>query len=390
MQWESLDINKELQLGEDSTRQFKMQADSAARLADEFCAFSNSQGGLIYIGVKDDGSVSGLSREQLRDYNQLISNASSDLLKPAIYPQTRVVEVEGKIVLLIYVPRGPSKPYCTSSGFYWLKSGSDKRKASPQELLRMFQESGQIYFDEIPGSVAVSTEGENSTIDLAKFYVYYERRTGRRFLEESVPVANAFENMNLAKEGRLTLAGLLLFGLRPQNSLPFCLIRAVSYYGNEIGDSRFKDRNDCTGTLDEQYRGAMNFLKNNLSFLQGEGSFNQQGSLEISETALEEAVVNALIHRDYSKNAAIRLLIFPDRVEIISPGSLPNHLSVTNIIHGNSVIRNPTIVSYATSILPYSGIGSGIARILKSHPATFFKDDKNGEQFTITFSRPAR
>ena len=161
------------------------------------------------------------------------------------------------------------------------------------------------------------------------------------------------------------------------------------YFGADISDDRFKDKADCLGVLDDQYRGAMNFLKNNLSNIQkDDGSFNQTGSLEISEKALEEAVVNALLHRDYSKNAVTRLLIFKDRVEIISPGSLPNHLTIDNIMNGNSVIRNPTIVSYATKILPYSGIGSGIQRIIKNHPNTKLVNDTDGEQFTITFFRP--
>ena len=128
-------------------------------------------------------------------------------------------------------------------------------------------------------------------------------------------------------------------------------------------------------------------LKNNLSFIQKEGSFNQLGALEVSEKALEEAMVNALLHRDYSKNAVIRLLIYKDRIEIISPGSLPNHLTVENILNGNSVTRNPIIVSYATKILPYSGVGSGIPRIIKNHPNTRFLDQKDGEQFLITMYR---
>lgn len=392
MQWDKLDIKKEISLGEDSTRQFKMQLDNAdnkatAKLGEELCAFSNSRGGILYIGVMDDGTISGLTKEQLGQYNQFISNASNEILKPAIYPETKVTEVEGKMVLQIYVSEGPTKPYCTSSGFYWVKSGSDKRKASPQELMRMFQQSSQLFIDESLTSAPIS-DAADETIDLAKFYVFYERSRGRRFSEEGISITKAFENMNLAREGKLTLAGLLLFALRPQNFKPYCLIRAVSYYGNEISEDRFKDRTDCIGTLDEQYRAAMNFLKNNLAFIQKEGSFNQSGALEIDERALEEAVVNALIHRDYSKNAVIRLLIFENRVEIISPGSLPNHLTVENIINGNSVIRNPTIVSYATKILPYSGIGSGIARILKNHAATEFKDDKDGEQFTIVLKRP--
>jgi ATP-dependent DNA helicase RecG len=381
------DIAKEISLGEDSSRQFKVKIDTAAKLAEEMCAMSNSRGGVIYVGVKDNNTISGLSQQEIAQDNQYISNASNENIKPAIYPQTKIIEMDGKLVLLIQVSEGPAKPYCTSAGVYWVKSGSDKRKASPQELLRMFQQSNMMYLDESVTSAAINAGDIGDVINLAKFYVFYERSRGSEFSKSGITVQKAFENMNLAREGKLTLAGLLLFANNPQSIKPFCIIRAVSYFGTEISDDKFKDKADCLGVLDDQYRGAMNFLKNNLSTVQGDGTFNQTGRLEIDERALEEAVVNALLHRDYSKNAVTRLLIFKDRVEIISPGSLPNHLTIENILNGNSVIRNPTIVSYATKILPYSGIGSGIPRIIKNHPNTKLENDADGEQFIITLFR---
>lgn len=388
MDFNDADIKKEISLGEDSSRQFKERIDSAAKLAEEMCAMSNSRGGIIYVGVKDNNSVAGLSQVQISQYNQFISNASNENIKPAIYPQTKIIDIDGKLVLLINVSEGPSKPYCTNAGVYWVKSGSDKRKASPNELLRMFQQSNMMYLDESVTSAEINADTTDEVINLAKFYVFYERSRGTEFSKSGVSIEKAFENMNLAREGKLTLAGLLLFATNPQAIKPFCIIRAVCYFGNDISEDRFRDKVDCLGVLDEQYRGAMNFIKNNLSTAQQPGSFNQAGFLEIDERALEEAIVNALIHRDYSKNAVIRLLIFKDRVEIVSPGSLPNHLTIENILNGNSVIRNPTIVSYATKILPYSGIGSGIPRIIKNHPATKFLNDIDGEQFTVKLFRP--
>lgn len=391
MQNKEIDIKKDISLGEDSSRQFKEKIDTAAKLAEEMCAMSNSRGGIIYVGVKDNSSVSGLSQQEIAQYNQYISNSSNENIKPAIYPQTEIIEIDSKLILLIKVSEGPSKPYCTSSGVYWVKSGSDKRKSSPQELLRMFQQSNMMYLDESVTSAEIGTLDNKveDIINLAKFFVFYESSRGSEFSKAGISVQKAFENMNLVRENKLTLAGLLLFANNPQSIKPYCIIRAVSYFGTEISDDRFKDRVDCLGVLDDQYRGAMNFLRNNLFNIQPSGGgFNQVGVLEIDERALEEAVVNALIHRDYSKNAVIRLLIFTDRVEIISPGSLPNHLTIDNILNGNSVIRNPTIVSYATKILPYSGIGSGIPRIIKNHPNTKLVNDINGEQFTITLFRP--
>ncbi len=259
MDWNNLDIASEIKLGEDSSRQFKVKLDTAAKLADEFCAFSNSRGGIIYVGVADDNTISGITQADIAQYNQLISNAANEMLTPPIYPLTKVAELEGKLVLIIHVSSGTSKPYCTSAGVYWVKSGSDKRKSSPQELLRMFQQSSLLYLDETPTSAAI---GENDdTINLAKFYIFYEKSRGSEFSAAGIPVQKAFENMNLAKEGNLTLAGLLLFANNPQAYKPYCIIRAVSYYGSDIADDSFKDKVDCVGTLEDQFRSAMNFFK---------------------------------------------------------------------------------------------------------------------------------
>ena len=387
------EIKNDISLGEDSSRQFKVSLDKAAKLAEELCAFSNSGGGTIYIGVNDKNEIIGLSDEQLRTFNQWVGSASNDLVKPPIYPQTQITRIEDKVLMLIHVPSGTSKPYCTSEGIYFIKSGSDKRKASPQELLRLFQTSEQIYLDEMPTATEVVIRKNNKEewgVDLAKFYSFFEKNYGQQVSETGLPTEQILVNMNLAKDGMLTLGGLLLFGSNVQGLKPYCIIRAVCYAGNEISDDVFTDKRDCIGTLEEQFRGAMIFLKNNLHNVQNGASFNNVGVLEIDVRALEEAVVNALLHRDYGKNAVVRLLVFKNRVEIISPGSLPNHLTIENIKSGNSVIRNPVLTSFGTKILPYSGIGSGIPRILKNHPNTEFINDKDGQQFITIFNRPLK
>lgn len=383
----------EINLGEDSSRQFKEKLNNAVQIAVEMCAMSNSTGGIIYVGVKDDNSIIGLTDVEIHSYNQFISAAASQHIHPAIYPQTQVILMDEKKLLLIEVPEGVTKPYCDKDGVYWVKSGSDKRKASPQELIRLFQQSAQINLDETITTtdiVSLIDKKEVWGIDLAKFYSFFEKNFGKEVSSTGLKTEQLLVNMNLAKEGKLTLGGLLLFGNNVQGVKPYCIIRAVGYQGNEISDDSFTDKRDCKGTIEEQFRSAMLFLKNNLSRIQNEVSFNSAGVLEIDERALEEALVNAILHRDYSKHAVIRLLIFKDRVEIISPGSLPNHLNVDNIKNGNSVMRNSLLASYGTKILPYSGIGSGIPRILKTHPDTELINDINGEQFSIILKRPTK
>lgn len=132
----------------------------------------------------------------------------------------------------------------------------------------------------------------------------------------------------------------------------------------------------------------MNFLESNLRYMQKGQNFNFIGILEISKNALVEILVNALIHRDYFKNAPIRIMIFDNRVEIISPGKLPNSLTVEEVMFGNPVIRNPQMVKFSFHTMPFSGIGTGLIRALKEQPDIEFNNDIDGEQFIVKIPRP--
>ena len=132
----------------------------------------------------------------------------------------------------------------------------------------------------------------------------------------------------------------------------------------------------------------MSFLKANLRNIQAGQGFNSIGKLEVSEIALEEILQNALVHRDYTKNAPVRLLIFDNRIEIISPGCLPDGLTVENITFGNAVVRNPFIANFCAKTMPYRGLGSGIIRALKEEPSLKLINDFDGVQFISVIERP--
>jgi len=128
-------------------------------------------------------------------------------------------------------------------------------------------------------------------------------------------------------------------------------------------------------------------LGRNLHHVQGDRGFNSPGELEIPHHVLEEIIVNALVHRDYLISAPIRLLVFVDRVEIISPGRLPNHLDLSQIRFGMFSRRNPALASHAFHILPYQGLGSGIPRAIEDWPHIEFVDDRAGNQFKVILPR---
>jgi ATP-dependent DNA helicase RecG len=152
--------------------------------------------------------------------------------------------------------------------------------------------------------------------------------------------------------------------------------------------SEYVDTEDFSGPLRKVFDDSLGFIMRNLHKVQAGRGVNAPGVPEIPETVFEELLVNALVHRDYLVSAPIRIFVFDDRIEIISPGHLPNNLTVEKIRSGNSIIRNPILVSYvAKGLLPYHGLGSGIKRALEEWPQIDFTDDREGCLFTATVSR---
>jgi len=372
--------------GEDSKHQFKANSTNASSLAGEMVAFSNSGGGRIFVGVSDDGSFAGLTREDLSRLNQLISNAASQNVHPPVNPQTENVSTEGGLVMIVTLPDGVSKPYMDNGGAVWVKSGSDKRKVtSRDELQRMYQSAGLIHGDEIPAKGLTVAD-----LDTEYFRDFFERTFGSPVDEEDLPLPGILENMNLMKDGVLNVSGALLFARNPNVRLPVFIVKAVSYPGVEIDTASYIDSQDLTGKVGDLFHKSMSFILGNIHHTQNGQSVNATGEPEIPRIALEELITNALIHRDYFVSAPVRICIFRDRVEITSPGHLPNNLTIENIKSGNSNIRNPILASYATKILPYRGLGGGIIRALKAHPDIGFEDDHDGNQFKATVRRGSR
>ncbi|MDZ7924974.1 MAG: ATP-binding protein [Marinagarivorans sp.] len=194
----------------------------------------------------------------------------------------------------------------------------------------------------------------------------------------------------MAKEHELTLAGVLLFGKKPQRWLPVCMIKAVAFPGTSIADLHYQDSEDIYGTLEEQYQRSFSFIKRNLHHVQNGRSFNTLGEIEVPTIVIEELLVNALMHRDYFASASIRILVFSDRIEIISPGHLPDNINTDDIKHGKTNRRNPTLSEHAAHLLPYRGLGSGINRALKAWPNIALQDHRNGNEFKAVVARPER
>ncbi len=183
------------------------------------------------------------------------------------------------------------------------------------------------------------------------------------------------------------MAGLLFFGKHPEWKRPAFIIKAVAFYGNDIGGTQYKDSRDLDGTIPEQFEQGIKFLENNLHHVQAGQNFNSLGVLEVSRIALEEILQNAQVHREYIKNAPIRLLIFDNRIEIISPGCLPVNITVDSIQLGETYQRNPLLASFCAKTMVYRGLGSGIIRAKKDGSKIDFRNDESTNQFIATIWR---
>ncbi len=373
-----------LACGEDSRHQFKRNLSNPESVAAELSALANSGGGELFVGVTDDGSVVGLDAAAVRRLNQLLSNAASQHVRPPVHPQTENVQAAQGLVLVVRMPDGLNKPYMDLMGRVWVKSGSDKRQVTArEELQRLFQRAALVYADVVPVA-----DTSVSDVDDKAFQAYFSRRYGQNSELAGVPAEQLLRNLGLSDGNELNLAGLLLFGKHPQRYRPAFEVKAVAFAGRVLHDNRYLDSEDINGSLLEQYQRCFAFIRRNLRHIQGTQGFNTLGQLEIPEQALEELLVNALIHRDYFTSASIRLLVFSDRVEIISPGHLPDSLSTDAIRRGATNRRNPTLTEHAVHILPYRGLGSGITRALHDWPDIELVDDVGANQFKVVIPRP--
>lgn len=368
--------------GEDSRHQFKQNITRAESLVSELAAFSNSKGGLLLIGVTDDGDIQGLTVDDMGRINQLVSNAAKDV-KPPISVTTENVALPSGMVMVVDVPEGISKPYMDGNLHVWVKNSANKSKVSArEELLRMFQSSALVHADEI------SVNG-SSVIDIDQefFDAFFEREYGERVEDQDVSRAQLLENMNLAKNGQLNICGTLLFASRPQIRLPVFIVKAVAFPGVDIEDEHYIDSQDINGKLSDVFQKVLGFVLANIRYVQNEQGVNSVGEPEIPRIVLEELIANALIHRNYFVSAPIKVLVFADRIEIVSPGHLPNSLTIENIKMGNSNVRNPILASFAPKVLPYRGLGSGIKRAIKAYPDIEFIDDRAGNTFKAIIKR---
>lgn len=383
---EALELLELIQKGESSNVQFKVRIDDAHKLSQELLAFSNSKGGTIIIGVDDKtGARNGLSFKEIQEINNIIVQSSTNNVKPPIIVETETIVADEHSLLVIKVDEGLSKPYKDKNGAIWVKNGSDKRRVtSNEQIARLLQSSKVMFGDEMP------IQGSSSNdIDLKEYKSFYKKKFKKSFDKEKISLSQSLQNQRLLNNGNLTLAGLLLFcknthSFRPQFSIQCFAVNTTNLLGNSFQDNE----PSFLGNMKQIYEQALNFIDRNMKKIPSGKSFNSQLKWEIPKEVFEEVLVNAFIHREYFINTTIKVFMFSDRIEIISPGELPNSQTEETIANGVSIPRNPVLQSIAQYILPYKGAGTGLMRAISIYPDIQFVNEQEKQRFIVIIKRP--
>lgn len=403
------DILKQIKAGEVSGVQFKERILDKYDIACELVAFSNSHGGKLVVGIKDKtGETNALSYSEVQETTNLLSDIASENVVPSILINVETVAVEDGCLVVATIKEGVNKPYHDNKGIVWVKNGADKRKVFDNaELAEMMTDCGSFAPDEAGVRDATVNDLDATTIKQFlgnRFERVLEKKglTGDAFNEASLDMIcsaiakghdceKILRNLRFIRpDGTLTVAAMLLFGKYTQRWMPMMTAKCICFAGNSVGSKVFRDKVndvDMEGNLLHQYDTIMDFFTRNLHNVQVGEEFNSMGKLEIPYTSLVEFTVNSLVHRSLNMKAPVRIFIFDNRVEIHSPGALPNGLTIEDIKAGTSMPRNMFLFNNAIYLLPYTGVGSGITRALDEDINVTFTNNDKAQEFVITVWR---
>lgn len=349
--------------GEDSFTELKDPRVSNDDLAKELCAFSNTAGGRVLIGVDDGSRIVGANGWN----EERVMNIARTSIEPALIPTyQRVVWEHGVEVVVVAVDQGVEKPYAWKAGQetrrYFVRVGSTSREASRDELVRLTQASGAVASDLRP--VPASTLADLDPELLAR------RFEGRRSIrwnelgdEERQRVLLAGDILHPATGGP-TVAGLLCYGRNPQQRLPYAVLTCVAYPGTTV-ERELLDRAQAEGRVDEQVTQATEFIERNLRATSRIEGVRRRERVRPSVESLREVVANAVAHRHYGITGPGQVRVHSDRIEVSSPGGLPNGVTVEGMRVGISVRRNEFIVQHLESLGIVDAVGRGMVLLFE-------------------------
>ena len=352
---ETADLKQRITQGENTTTEFKENFDQ--EVIETTVAFANTHGGVILIGVSDKGEIRGITigKETLSD----VSNRIAQATEPRVIVEVESVAVEGQSVLLVHIAETSIKPISVRGRCY-KRVGNSNRVMFPQEIAQMHLNTVGQSWDQL----LVTSAGIDDIADKKVEWYLTRRETTRNVAKpQDMSLTALLRNIDgLSDEEIPTHADILFFGKYPQRFFQNAQLRVVRFKGTSVTHPVI-DRLDCSGALWEMVDAAEEFIRKNIRLLslRTSKSFQRDDKFEYPLEALREAIINALIHRNYQKHSDVRVFIFDNRVEIINPGTFPEGVSPDAPIHEPV---NPILSQFMYDVGFIERYGSGI-RMMK-------------------------
>ena len=379
-----LELLELIQNGENSGIEFKSSDVSSSELAISIVCFANAKGGRILIGVEDDGTITGIRPKGREPLDRWVASICRDSVKEWILPYYEEIEVEkGKRVAVVTIDMGMNKPYYVldKSGkpaFYIRVVKECRIIRSKEELGRLFQASGLVHPDLVPITSANIADLEHN-----KLREYFLANRPNPIDIDSFSTSQREQQLTTAKiltesaRGRVpTLWALLLFGKNPQEHVPHSEVIYAHYPGTDV-ESHLLDQNSFRGTLIEIVENATMALEAALPVASDIVGLKRKERAAIARKVLREALVNAVCHRQYAITGPVRLLLFSERLEVISPGAPPNGVTEENMQRGGiSVPRNYFLFQNLKNMNYVDMLGRGLEMICKEIKTATGRDPK--------------
>lgn len=343
------------------------------------CAFSNTLGGTIYIGVKDSGEVRGISIG--KNSVELLARKVTENLTPPVYANIEELIVGDKTVLKVTIPDSEYKPHFYK-GIAYKRVGKINKALSPEEMELLFRRKilEKTHFDGLPCENADVSDMDGDSI--------------RRFAEKTgvgfVSTENALKNLKLMKKGRPANAAVLFFGKEPNLSLPLYGVKCAVF----LSDTELQKTMDFNENIFLVVDKVVDFISGQVPQKITFDSAERKEEPVVPKSAIREAVINALIHRDYTFPSSVYAAVYKDRIVVKNPGVLPAELSEADLyrVH-TSHPRNPLLAELAHKARYIEHWGTGTLRILKSMREAglrdpIFKQEKGFFYVTLSLEPP--
>jgi ATP-dependent DNA helicase RecG len=363
-QMDKIKLLDTISIGETEMVEFKQDMPRPERLAKEVVALANRRGGCVFLGVDDNAQICGVSLDP--GYKEWIANVGAQTIAPPLPLSCEAVETEQGTVLVIRVPRGFHKPHCVREGQHkctvYVRHGTTSRPATREEIGSLYQESGEIDFDLSPVSGATLED-----LDIALIENYAVSKLGIGLDELPIDLTQQLINWKVLVEQRservVTLTGMLFFGKRPGEFLPQARLWLKRFKG--LTTDRWHPGKEIDAPLPQTIEEALEVIRLYTVVEEIRGLRRVQEA-EYIEEVVREALVNAIAHRNYVRRGMrIRIFIFDDRIEVHSPGPLPNGVTIESMRYGVQVTRNPNIVRYLRAFGYWEGDGLGVPRMIR-------------------------